>query len=65
MNIGERAYLMDVPQQRHGGKLHSRFRIPLQQMQDYRDGGRYPDLERDPSKPDILSEIASARATRP
>ena len=29
---------------------------------DYKGGGRYPDLERDPSKPDILAEIAKARA---
>ena len=32
---------------------------------DYKGGGRYPDLERDPSKPDLLSEIAKPRATGP
>ena len=29
---------------------------------DYKGGGRYPALERDPSKPDLLSEIGKARA---
>jgi hypothetical protein len=29
---------------------------------DYKGGGRYPDLVRDPSKPDLLSDIGKARA---
>ena len=32
---------------------------------DYKGGGRYPDLERDPSKPDLLGEIGKAKATAP
>lgn len=32
---------------------------------DYKGGGRYPDLERDPAKPDLLSEIARAKAGGP
>jgi predicted metalloprotease with PDZ domain len=32
---------------------------------DYKGGGRYPDLERDASKPDVLGDIAKARATGP
>jgi predicted metalloprotease with PDZ domain len=28
---------------------------------DYHDGERYPDLERDPAKPDLLSEIIKPR----
>ena len=32
---------------------------------DYKGGGRYPDLEREPSKPDLLSEIGKPRAGGP
>jgi hypothetical protein len=28
---------------------------------DYHEGERYPDLERDPAKPDLLSEIIKPR----